>query len=74
MSSGTGAGSTPVLRFSNESEDDDDKTAKTNGTKGSGSDPVVKSEPVVASDQIMSRNEDLVSKIRNVFSDDSDSD
>ena len=59
---------TPVLRFSNESSEDE--VAASDGS-------VIKAEPVERTETgtgTGKRNEDFIKKIRNVFSDDSDSD
>ena len=60
------AAPTPVLRFSNESSEDEGLGAASNGS-------VIKTEAVERT-ETGARNEDFINKIRNVFSDDSDSD
>ena len=73
--------SSPLLRFSNESSGEEETAAAARNGHGSAAAAasagtvVVKSEPVAGGEKPSSgRNEDLVNKIRNVFSDDSDSD
>ena len=69
--------SSPLLRFSNESSGEEETAAAAarNGHGAAAAAVVVKSEPVAGGEkQSSGRNEDLVNKIRNVFSDDSDSD
>merc|ERR1712029_798346 len=74
--------STPLLRFSNETTNDETQTADTSasaslGTSTQSSSSVmtqVKTEAVETQENTsVTRNDDLVNKIRNVFSDDSDS-
>ena len=60
------AAPTPVLRFSNESSEDEGLEAASNGS-------VIKTEAIERTETGV-RNEDFINKIRNVFSDDSDSD
>ena len=75
--------STPLLRFSNETTNDETQSADTSasaslGTSTQSSSSVmtqVKTEVVETQENTsVTRNDDLVNKIRNVFSDDSDSD
>jgi len=62
------AAPTPMLRFSNESSEDEGGGAASNGS-------VIKTEAVERTETgTGGRNEDFINKIRNVFSDDSDSD